>query len=124
MGIALQEEPKKRLVSDVKKSLQRLGVGIQSPMLKSLEHHLESFLSENDLAFTAQDKIGILQQLTDFICNQFDSESTALFATARIWDDGIIDPRDTRKIVAECLSICLDANQRILFPNTFGVARP
>lgn len=35
---------------------------------------------------------------------QIDNESTALFATARLWDDGIIDPRDTRSVLAICLS--------------------
>ncbi|MBX3273776.1 MAG: acyl-CoA carboxylase subunit beta [Sandaracinaceae bacterium] len=35
---------------------------------------------------------------------QIDGESEALFATARVWDDGIIDPRDTRDVVGICLS--------------------
>lgn len=35
---------------------------------------------------------------------QIDDESTALFATARLWDDGVIDPRDTRSVLAICLS--------------------
>ena len=39
------------------------------------------------------------------ITEQFDRESSSLFATARLWDDGIIDPRDTRRILGESLSI-------------------
>jgi geranyl-CoA carboxylase beta subunit len=66
---------------------------------------------------------GALGQLIDFIENQFDAQSTALFATARLWDDGIIDPRDTRKILGETLSICRDSEHRTLSPNHFGVAR-
>ena len=31
-------------------------------------------------------------------------ESTALFATGRLWDDGIIDPRDTRTVLTLALS--------------------
>jgi geranyl-CoA carboxylase beta subunit len=54
---------------------------------------------------------------------QFEHESTALFATARLWDDGIIDPRDSRLVLAYCLSICRDADRRKLHPNSFGVAR-
>jgi geranyl-CoA carboxylase beta subunit len=50
-------------------------------------------------------------------------ESTALFATARLWDDGLIDPRDSRRVLALCLSICREAEARTLKPNTFGVAR-
>ena len=54
---------------------------------------------------------------------QFDGESTALYATAQLWDDGMIDPRDTRRVLAFCLSICREADMRPLKPNTFGVAR-
>ncbi len=35
---------------------------------------------------------------------QIGRESQALFATSRIWDDGIIDPRDTRTVVGMALS--------------------
>jgi geranyl-CoA carboxylase beta subunit len=52
-----------------------------------------------------------------------DGESTALYATARLWDDGLIDPRDTRKVLGFCLSICREAEVRPLKPITFGVGR-
>ena len=53
-----------------------------------------------------------------------EKESTALFATARLWDDGLIDPRDTRRVLGFCLSICREAESRhAASPNTFGVAR-
>ena len=35
---------------------------------------------------------------------QIEKESYAFFATARLWDDGIIDPRDTRTVLGICLS--------------------
>jgi acetyl-CoA carboxylase carboxyltransferase component len=35
---------------------------------------------------------------------QIDKESDPYFATARLWDDGIIDPRDTRTVLAISLS--------------------
>jgi len=35
---------------------------------------------------------------------QIDKESTPFFASGQLWDDGIIDPRDTRSILAICLS--------------------
>ena len=54
---------------------------------------------------------------------RLDKESAALFGTARLWDDGIIDPRDTRRILALCLDLAAQADQRTLHPNTFGVAR-
>lgn len=55
--------------------------------------------------------------------DKLDKGSTALFGTARLWDDGLIDPRDTRKVLAFLLDICEEANLRELRPNTFGVAR-
>ena len=40
---------------------------------------------------------------------QIDDQSTALYATARVWDDGIIDPRDTRTVIALSLSSAYNA---------------
>jgi geranyl-CoA carboxylase beta subunit len=57
------------------------------------------------------------------IVDTYDAESTALFATARLWDDGIIDPRDTRRVLGLCLDVCKEAGERHLRPNSFGVAR-
>ena len=57
------------------------------------------------------------------IKDKLDAESTALYATARLWDDGIIDPRDSRRVLALALATCRDAELRRLRPNTFGVAR-
>jgi len=57
------------------------------------------------------------------ILARFDIESHSLFATARLWDDGIIDPRDTRRALATTLAVCREAAARPLNPNTFGVAR-
>ncbi|MBX9604190.1 MAG: hypothetical protein K2X35_24515, partial [Bryobacteraceae bacterium] len=36
--------------------------------------------------------------------SQIGKESDPYFATARLWDDGIIDPRDTRTVIAISLS--------------------
>lgn len=64
--------------------------------------------------------LDLLQQST---AQKLDSQSTALYGTAHMWDDGIIDPRDTRKVVAFVLDICREAQRRPLNTNTFGVAR-
>lgn len=45
-----------------------------------------------------------LEMMKAMLRQQIDKESSAWFATARLWDDGIIDPRDTRDVVAICLS--------------------
>jgi geranyl-CoA carboxylase beta subunit len=57
------------------------------------------------------------------IVNQFDRESHAFAATARLFDDGLIDPRDTRKVLGLCLSVCREARTRTVHPSQFGVAR-
>jgi len=64
-----------------------------------------------------------LEKMTGAIRDKLDSESDALFATARIWDDGIIDPRDTRRVLGMTLATCREAAVRTLHPTTFGVAR-
>ena len=57
------------------------------------------------------------------IIDAYDKQSKALFATARLWDDGIIDPRDTRRVLAMCLATVTEAAQRSLNENSFGIAR-
>ena len=64
-----------------------------------------------------------LQALSDGLRQRLDDESAALFGTARLWDDGIIDPRDTRRLLGLCLALAEEARTRQLYPNTFGVAR-
>ena len=53
----------------------------------------------------------------------FNREADALAATARLFDDGLIDPRDTRRVLGFTLAICQDAKARDVAPNSFGVAR-
>jgi geranyl-CoA carboxylase beta subunit len=65
----------------------------------------------------------VLDKLEAGIVKRMDGESQALYATARLWDDGLIDPRDTRKVLAFCLSICREAAARPLKASTFGVGR-
>jgi geranyl-CoA carboxylase beta subunit len=64
-----------------------------------------------------------LAAMSDALRKRLDAESTALFGTARLWDDGIIDPRDTRRLLGLCLAIAQEAAARTLHPNTFGIAR-
>ena len=64
-----------------------------------------------------------LDAMAKTIIDKYDEESRALFATARLWDDGLIDPRDSRKVLAFCLDTAAEARAREIRPNTFGVAR-
>ncbi len=40
---------------------------------------------------------------------RFEEEGNPYYATARLWDDGIIAPRDTRRVLALAFSTCLNA---------------
>jgi geranyl-CoA carboxylase beta subunit len=65
----------------------------------------------------------MLDMLETVTAQKLDSQSTALYGTASLWDDGLIDPRDTRKLLGYLLDICAEAHIRPLKNNTFGVAR-
>jgi 3-methylcrotonyl-CoA carboxylase beta subunit len=40
---------------------------------------------------------------------QYDRQGLPVYATARLWDDGVIDPRDTRDVLARALAACANA---------------
>ena len=65
-------------------------------------------------------QLDVLEKST---AKKLDDGSHALFGTARLWDDGLIDPRDTRRVVGEALAICAEGDARELQANSFGVAR-
>ncbi len=56
----------------------------------------------------------------DSLVAQYDRESQAFYATARLWDDGLIDPVDTRKVLSLGLNMSLYAP---LSPPLKGVYR-
>ncbi len=65
----------------------------------------------------------MLEGMSGEIRKRLDAEANVLFGTARLWDDGVIDPRDTRRVLSLCLDLAQEASRRTLQPNTFGVAR-
>src|SRR5450830_65732 len=65
----------------------------------------------------------MLDGLEQMTAQKLDSQSTALYGTANLWDDGLIDPRDSRTLLGYLLDICHEAEVRQLQPNSFGVAR-
>lgn len=52
-----------------------------------------------------------------------DHVSMAMYCTARLFDDGIIDPRDSRRVLGLLLDTRAEAELTPINPNTFGVAR-
>ena len=57
---------------------------------------------------------------SDAIREKYERESNPYYSTARIWDDGVIDPRDTRDILGLCISSSLNAKMP---ENRYGVFR-
>ncbi|WP_095078714.1 geranyl-CoA carboxylase subunit beta [Pseudomonas sp. Irchel s3h17] len=65
----------------------------------------------------------MLDMLEQVTAQKLDSQSTALYGSANLWDDGLIDPRDTRTLLGYLLDVCHEADVRQLQSNSFGVAR-
>jgi acetyl-CoA carboxylase carboxyltransferase component len=76
-------------------------------------------LAARNQTMTPEDEAAFMQPILD----KYEEEGNPYYSTARLWDDGLIDPRDSRRVLALCLSICREAQMRTLNPNTFGVAR-
>jgi 3-methylcrotonyl-CoA carboxylase beta subunit len=59
----------------------------------------------------ARDKASLSEdeqrRIMDSIQAQYEREGSPYFSTARLWDDGIIDPVDTRKILGLCLDVAM-----------------
>ena len=46
-----------------------------------------------------------IEAMRNATLKKFEEESSPYFATARLWDDGILDPRHTRQALAVALSV-------------------
>jgi geranyl-CoA carboxylase beta subunit len=57
------------------------------------------------------------------IVAHFDRQSDAFYTSGRVLDQGVIDPRDTRRVLGFVLETIREARYRQLQPNSFGVAR-
>ncbi|MBX3611217.1 MAG: methylcrotonoyl-CoA carboxylase [Hydrogenophaga sp.] len=56
-------------------------------------------------SWSAEEEANFKQPLLD----QFAHQSHAYYASARLWDDGVIDPADTRRVLALAMSATLNA---------------
>lgn len=54
---------------------------------------------------------------------KFDEESTAYYGTARLWDDGILDPRHTRQALSIGLSVAHNVDFVSPGPPNYGIFR-
>jgi geranyl-CoA carboxylase beta subunit len=65
-----------------------------------------------------------LDKMKQAIVANFESQMSAFYTSGLLLDDGVIDPRDTRRVLASALAICAEAETRHLRSIQFGVARP
>jgi geranyl-CoA carboxylase beta subunit len=65
-----------------------------------------------------------LAAMTARIKDTFERQMHAFYTSGLLLDDGLIDPRDTRRVLALTLSLCDESARRTLHPMQFGVARP
>ncbi len=64
-----------------------------------------------------------LKREEDRIIAHFSAQESGFYTSGRVLDHGVIDPRDTRKVLGFALQTCLESRARTLRPNSFGVAR-
>ena len=57
------------------------------------------------------------------IIEHYDRQSDAFYTSGRLLDHGMVDPRDTRKVLGFALQTCWESRNRTLRPNSFGIAR-
>jgi geranyl-CoA carboxylase beta subunit len=59
----------------------------------------------------------------DKIVAMFEAQADSFYTSGLLLDDGVIDPRDTRAVLAFCLETCAEADRKELRAMQFGVAR-
>jgi len=74
----------------------------------AIESRGESWSAEDEAAFKAP------------VMEQYEREGHPYYATARLWDDGVIDPAETRRILGLGISAALN---KAAMPTKFGVFR-
>lgn len=65
----------------------------------------------------------LAKQQAAMLTHIFDSQSGAFYTSGRGQDDGMIDPRDTRKALGFLLATVWEARNRRVKENSFGIAR-
>jgi geranyl-CoA carboxylase beta subunit len=64
-----------------------------------------------------------LDKQREAIVTLFDKQSDAFYTSGRMLDQGVIDPRDTRRVLGFTLETIREGRGRKLRPNSFGIAR-
>lgn len=64
-----------------------------------------------------------LEEESKVIIQTFNSQMSAVYTSGLVLDDGVIDPRDTRRVLAIALETCREGETRKVRPIQYGVAR-
>jgi len=64
-----------------------------------------------------------LQQQEAYITRLFDDQSGAFYTSGHLMDDGMVDPRDSRRTLGFALETVWESRHRKLRENSFGIAR-
>lgn len=76
----------------------------------------EDNMAKKGQSWSAEEKAAFM----DPVRQQYEDQGNPYYATARIWDDGIIDPMDTRMVLGLGLSAAMNAP---IEPTRFGLFR-
>jgi len=76
-------------------------------------------LEEAGKEWTAEEE----QKFKQPIIDKFEHESSAYYSTSNLWDDGIIDPADTRTVLGHSLAIARRVGCEPANDTKFGVFR-
>ncbi|MCG8698480.1 MAG: hypothetical protein MI922_10535 [Bacteroidales bacterium] len=68
----------------------------------------------------AQQVLNSIGAKSNNLKEQFIKESSVYYSTSRIWDDGVIDPRDTRRLLGMLLQVVENKKEH---KNNFGIFR-
>jgi acetyl-CoA carboxylase carboxyltransferase component len=79
-------------------------------------------VKQDQLARTGQPLLTLEEQIAfkQPTLDKYETEGNPYYATARLWDDGILDPAQTRRVLGLALSVCLNAP---IEPTQYGVFR-
>jgi geranyl-CoA carboxylase beta subunit len=91
--------------------------GEQAAMVMSIvaEGQAKASGAEVDRAALAKQEARLTQH--------FNRQASAFYTSGHLMDDGMIDPRDTRKTLGFLLATVWEARVRSVRPNSFGIAR-
>ena len=90
-----------------------MGGEIAAKVLASVK---ETPISAANKKWSDEEKNSFMKSISD----KFEKESSPYYATARLWDDGVLDPLDTRTVIGNSLSF---TQNLIKQKKNFGVFR-